>query len=107
MQAVALNWHVYLLTRSPLALGMVGLPRVLCRMTSVNMIFVMGGPQPGEVEAGLVASRFPSAGLGARVAVVTGGSPRWWSPGGAAWCETTSRRTPRHLPNRMTAEEGS
>jgi MFS family permease len=29
MQVVALNWHVYLLTHSPLALGMVGLSRVL------------------------------------------------------------------------------
>src|SRR5262245_33852479 len=29
MQLVALNWHVYLLTRSPLALGLVGLTRVL------------------------------------------------------------------------------
>ena len=26
------------------------------RMTSVNMIFFMGGPQLGELEAGLVAS---------------------------------------------------
>jgi MFS family permease len=29
MQGVAINWHVYLLTRSPLALGLVGLARVL------------------------------------------------------------------------------
>src|SRR5207245_3864628 len=29
MQMVALHWHVYLLTRSPLALGMVGLTRVI------------------------------------------------------------------------------
>jgi MFS family permease len=43
------------------------------RMTSVNMIFFMGGPQLGELEAGLVASLLPSAALGARVAVVTGG----------------------------------
>jgi hypothetical protein len=27
-------------------------------MTSVNMIFFMGGPQLGELEAGLVASLF-------------------------------------------------
>lgn len=38
------------------------------RMTSVNMMFFMGGPQLGEVEAGLVAQRF-----GPVVAVVTGG----------------------------------
>jgi MFS family permease len=43
------------------------------RMTSVNMIFFMGGPQLGEVEAGLVASFFVSAALGSRVAVVSGG----------------------------------
>src|SRR5712691_2064856 len=29
MQVVAINWHVYLLTRSPLALGLVGLTRVI------------------------------------------------------------------------------
>jgi MFS family permease len=38
------------------------------RMTSVNMVFFMGGPQLGELEAGLVASLF-----GAPVAIVTGG----------------------------------
>jgi len=43
------------------------------RMTSVNMIFFMGGPQLGEMEAGLVASFFASAAFGARVSVVTGG----------------------------------
>jgi hypothetical protein len=34
MQLVAINWHVYLLTKSPFALGMVGLfrdaPIILC-----------------------------------------------------------------------------
>ena len=29
MQTVAINWHIYLLTRSPLALGFVGLTRVI------------------------------------------------------------------------------
>jgi MFS family permease len=43
------------------------------RMTSVNMIFFMGGPQLGEVEAGLVASLFAPATVGVRVAVVSGG----------------------------------
>ncbi len=38
------------------------------RMTSVNQIFFMGGPQLGELEAGLVAQFF-----GAPLAVVTGG----------------------------------
>src|SRR5512143_1113309 len=43
------------------------------RMTPVNMIFFMGGPQLGELEAGVVASLFASAALGATVAVVSGG----------------------------------
>jgi MFS family permease len=38
------------------------------RMTSVNMVFFMGGPQFGEVEAGLVARAF-----GAPISVVSGG----------------------------------
>jgi hypothetical protein len=38
------------------------------RMTSVNMIFFMGGPQLGELEAGLVAQA-----LGAPASVVSGG----------------------------------
>ena len=38
------------------------------RMTSVNMIFFMGGPQLGELEAGLVAQLWS-----APVSVVTGG----------------------------------
>jgi hypothetical protein len=43
------------------------------RMTSVNMIFFTGGPQLGEVEAGVVASLFASAAVGVTVAVVSGG----------------------------------
>jgi MFS family permease len=38
------------------------------RMTSVNMIFFMGGPQLGELEAGAVAN-----GFGAPFSVVSGG----------------------------------
>src|SRR5919199_708653 len=38
------------------------------RMTSVNMIFFMGGPQLGELEAGVVASAF-----GAALSVISGG----------------------------------
>jgi MFS family permease len=38
------------------------------RMTSVNMVFFMGGPQLGELEAGIVAQLFS-----APVSVVTGG----------------------------------
>lgn len=43
------------------------------RMTSVNMIFFMGGPQLGELEAGLVAAAFASAAIGATVSVASGG----------------------------------
>ena len=39
------------------------------RMTSVNMIFFMGGPQLGELEAGLVAQAF-----GVAASVVSGGA---------------------------------
>ncbi len=38
------------------------------RMTSVNMIFFLGGPQLGELEAGLVANSF-----GPMISVLTGG----------------------------------
>jgi MFS family permease len=38
------------------------------RMIGVNMLFFMGGPQLGELEAGLVAQWF-----GARLSVITGG----------------------------------
>lgn len=38
------------------------------RMTSVNMIFFLGGPQLGELEAGVVASSF-----GPMISVLTGG----------------------------------
>jgi hypothetical protein len=37
-------------------------------MTSINMIFFMGGPQLGEVEAGTLAAL-----IGAPLSVVTGG----------------------------------
>ena len=42
--------------------------RLRGRMTSVNMIFFIGGPQLGEMEAGAVAN-----GIGAPLSVVTGG----------------------------------
>ena len=50
------------------------------RMTSVNMVFFMGGPQLGELEAGLVASLF-----GAPVAIVTGGLATLLLTGWIAW----------------------
>jgi MFS family permease len=42
--------------------------RMRGRMTSVNMVFFMGGPQLGELEAGLVAQAF-----GVAASVVSGG----------------------------------
>jgi predicted MFS family arabinose efflux permease len=47
--------------------------RLRGRMTSINMIFFMGGPQLGELEAGLVASLFVSTVVGVTVSVVSGG----------------------------------
>jgi len=55
------------------------------RMTSVNMIFFMGGPQLGELEAGLVASLFASAAFGATVSVVSGGLATLLVAGFVAW----------------------
>ncbi len=47
--------------------------RLRGRMTSINMIFFMGGPQLGELEAGFVASLFASTIIGVTVSVVSGG----------------------------------
>ena len=47
--------------------------RLRGRMTGVNMMFFIGGPQLGEVEAGLVASLFASAATGVTVSIVFGG----------------------------------
>src|SRR5260370_29857015 len=46
------------------------------RMTSINMVFFMGGPQLGEVEAGALASL-----IGAPLSFVPGGV---WGPGARA-----------------------
>jgi predicted MFS family arabinose efflux permease len=50
------------------------------RMTSVNMIFFMGGPQLGELEAGLVAQAW-----GATVSVVSGGLACMAATAWVAW----------------------
>lgn len=50
------------------------------RMTSVNMMFFMGGPQLGELEAGLVAAAF-----GAPFAILTGGIATVLLVGWIAW----------------------
>jgi len=54
--------------------------RMRGRMTSVNMIFFMGGPQLGELEAGLVAQAFS-----APISVVTGGIGCLVATGVTAW----------------------
>ena len=54
-------------------------------MTSVNMIFFMGGPQLGELEAGLVASLFASAAIGATVSVASGGVATILAAAWIAW----------------------
>ena len=54
--------------------------RLRGRMTSVNMMFFMGGPQLGELEAGLVAAVF-----GAPFAIVTGGIATILLTGWVAW----------------------
>jgi hypothetical protein len=50
------------------------------RMTSINMMFFMGGPQLGELEAGTVAAI-----IGAPLSVVTGGIGSLVSACIAAW----------------------
>lgn len=50
------------------------------RMTSVNMMFFMGGPQLGELEAGLVAAVF-----GAPFSIVTGGIATVFITAWVAW----------------------
>ena len=54
--------------------------RLRGRMTSINMIFFMGGPQLGEMEAGAVAAVF-----GVPVALVTGGLATVALTGWIAW----------------------
>ncbi len=54
--------------------------RLRGRMTSVNMIFFLGGPQLGEMEAGLVASV-----LGVPFAIVSGGLITVLLTGWIAW----------------------
>ena len=57
------------------------------RMTSVNMMFFMGGPQLGELEAGLVAAAF-----GVPFAIVTGGVATVLLTGLIAWKYPMLRR---------------
>jgi MFS family permease len=63
------------------------------RMTGVNMMFFMGGPQLGELEAGLVANAW-----GAPLSVITGGIACLLATGGIAWATPGLRRY-RHEAN--------
>lgn len=63
------------------------------RMTSVNMIFFMGGPQLGELEAGLVANAW-----GAVFSVVSGGVGCIVATGLVAWRTPMLRRYQRETP---------
>jgi len=56
-------------------------------MTSVNMIFFMGGPQLGELEAGTVAAL-----VGAPLSVLTGGIGCLLAAGVAIVAAKTLRR---------------
>lgn len=44
------------------------------RITAFNMIFFIGGPQLGEMEAGFIASLFGSAAFGTIVSIASGGA---------------------------------
>jgi MFS family permease len=66
------------------------------RMTSVNMIFFMGGPQLGELEAGVVAQ-----GFGAPISVITGGIGCLLATG---W---TAARTPELVSYRKSQPAGA
>jgi predicted MFS family arabinose efflux permease len=57
------------------------------RMTGVNMVFFMGGPQLGELEAGLVANWF-----GAPFSVVSGGLGCLAATAWTAWATPELRR---------------
>jgi MFS family permease len=63
------------------------------RMTGVNMAFFMGGPQLGELEAGLAAQ-----GFGARWSVVSGGLGCLLATGWVAWRTPSLRRYRRDTP---------
>lgn len=68
------------------------------RMTAVNMVFFMGGPQLGEFEAGLVAG-----GLGAPLAVVSGGVATILLTAWVAWYFPRLRRYEGERPELLPA----
>ena len=68
-------------------------------MTSVNMIFFTGGPQLGELEAGVVANVW-----GAPLSVVTGGIACLLATTGVAWRAPDLRRYRRDTPVLVTPD---
>ena len=80
--------------------------RLRGRMTGVNMVFFMGGPQLGELEAGAVANWF-----GAPFSVITGGIGCLLA---TAWVAATTpalrryaSQTAAHEPRRIRREHAS
>lgn len=69
------------------------------RMVSVNMIFFMGGPQLGELEAGLVAAAF-----GVPFAIVSGGIATVLLTGWVAWNFPRLRRYTADNASEMAQE---
>ena len=71
------------------------------RMTSVSMIFFMGGPQLGELEAGLVAQRW-----GAPWSVISGGIACVLATAWVAWRTPMLRayRREASAPEAITAD---
>jgi MFS family permease len=72
--------------------------RLRGRMTGVNMVFFMGGPQLGELEAGAVASW-----LGAPFSVISGGIGCLVATAWVAASTPALRRYRREAPARRTA----
>ena len=72
--------------------------RMRGRMTGVNMVFFMGGPQLGELEAGLVAQAWS-----APVSVVTGGIGCLIATAWTAWRTPALRRYKREDAKELAA----
>jgi MFS family permease len=71
--------------------------RLRGRMMGVNMVFFMGGPQLGELEAGAVANW-----LGAPFSVISGGLGCLLATGWVAWATPALRHYARHQPAEPT-----
>jgi hypothetical protein len=76
-------------------------------MTGINMVFFLGGPQLGELEAGLVANWFS-----APISVVSGGlgcllTTAWLAASTPSLRHYRAERTPALPPEPMVAAEAS